>query len=332
ETVTKERMEKELETAKLIQATLLSSTHINTDAAEVEPFYLSASECGGDIWDAYQTGTTLTVLVGDATGHGAAAAIVTAVAKSCFITLNSVYSATPLSPKSFLEQLNQVIYESCKGQLLMTMSVLQIDLSSGKALLSNAGHEAPLLLKAPTTPEHKNKCEPLFVRGERLGFAPDSKFENLEVQLGIGDTVLIYTDGISEAVNLEKKPFGERGIRKLFNRLGSEPLPEIKTQLFKELKDFMGETEQQDDITFLLVKWHHQLESQNPAPDSLYNKGESQRVISTPSPVLPPTEQKISLNELAKTSDFNEEEVDTHYSRIEDLENQDNDSSEGEAA
>lgn len=390
ETITKERMTKELETAKLIQSTLLTSNHVNTTAAEVEPFYLSASECGGDIWDAYQTGSTITVLVGDATGHGAAAAIVTAVAKSCFITLNSIYSSKPLLPDQFLTELNRVLFDSCKGQLLMTMAVVQMDLSSGETIISNAGHEAPLLLKTMNDPNSKNKCEPLFVRGERLGFSPESQFENLKVQLDVGDTILIYTDGVSEATNTENKQFGERAVKKLFNKLGTLPLAEIKTQLFEELKTFMGSEPQHDDITYVLLKWHHQLEKVIPTPApiiapaavetislpetetktelpavnapnllpmviaemetplpkpnieteppppaaTLYNEEPQSVILLPPIPVNEPEQQKPvkDLITLAKESSFADEEVDTHYTRIEDSFGNNNDPSEGEAA
>ena len=267
ETVAKARMAQELETAKLIQDTLLSSPHIDTDAVEVSHFYLSASECGGDVWDAYLCGNKLTILVGDATGHGAPAAIVTAVAKSCFATLNAVYNTAPLSPEIFLEQLNRVIYDSCKGQLLMTMAAIQIDLHTGEAVCSNAGHESPLLLKpeinlpdSQGTETSKARCEALFVRGERLGFSPDSKFERLNYPLQLGDSILIYTDGVSEATNTVGKQYGERAIKKLLNRLSGQPLTEINRELYSSVKEFMGEAPQLDDITYVLLKWNRMME------------------------------------------------------------------------
>lgn len=234
----------------------------------------------------------------------------------------------------------------------MTMSVVQIDLCSGETLISNAGHEAPLLLKVMNEPNSKNKCDSLFVRGERLGFAPESQFETLKIQLDIGDTILIFTDGISEAVNSENKQFGERALKKLFNRLGSLPLMEIKTKMFEELKIFMGNEPQQDDITYVLLKWHHQLEKidsppsqvalphpiTEPAPVTseapIYNEA-SQRIISVPSPQNNDTKQQPEvkdLNTLAKDSLFAEEEVDTHYARIEESMGDDSDPSKGEAA
>lgn len=280
----KARMETELETAKVLQSTLLSSNHVDTDAAQVVPFYLSASETGGDIWDAYLSGNVLTLLVGDATGHGAPAAIVTAVAKSCFATLNSIYPHHPLTPELFLEKLNRVIYESCKGQLLMTMAVVQVNLHTGETYFSNAGHEAPLLLKAPKSEEEKLKSEAVFVRGERLGFAPESMFEKIDVQLEVGDSLLIYTDGVSEAVNPEGKQFGERAIKKLFNKLGREPLTQIKDQLYSELKNFMSSAPQGDDITYVLFKWNHVMEKINPPVEPIPTIAVTQTLVQEKQP------------------------------------------------
>ncbi|MFM8315425.1 MAG: PP2C family protein-serine/threonine phosphatase, partial [Deltaproteobacteria bacterium] len=358
-------------------------------------------------------GSTLTVLVGDATGHGAAAAIVTAVAKSCFSTLNSIYSKSPLSPEIFLEKLNQVIFDSCKGQLLMTMAVIQIDLHSGEAVISNAGHEAPLLLNPPNPSTANPKCEPLFLRGERLGFSLESKFETLKVQLSVGDTILIYTDGVSEAVNEQNKQFGERAIKKLFNKLGSDDLSKIKTQLYDELKTFMRTAPQLDDITYVLLRWKYRMDKieaervlgSHSAPSIIASSSQQSELNTasemdseiasavtfeksphlteapyqlgsetSPEPIPAPlvaenqplendmlheslsaelpsindTEQsvirlaesvsstntlsKTDLNQLAKKTDFADEEIDTHYSRLTELDEPDSGTSGGEAA
>jgi phosphoserine phosphatase RsbU/P len=268
ENVKKQRMAEELETAKLIQATILSSPKLETDTVQVEAFYLSASECGGDLWDAYLCENILTVLVGDATGHGAPAAIVTAVAKSCFATLNSIYSDRPLSPEAFLTQLNRIIYESCRGELLMTMAVIQINLHTGEIVFSNGGHESPLLLRAETSPDVSSKSESLFVRGERLGFSHDSVFSTVKEQLSLGDSLLIYTDGVSEAVNPEGKLFGERAIKKLFNRIGNRSLKEVKDQIYAELKTFMDSQPQGDDITYVLIRWNKKSDNVVVLPES----------------------------------------------------------------
>ena len=260
ETAEKARMEEELATASLIQNTILTPPQLQIDATEVVPFYKSASECGGDLWDAFVKNNKLTVLLGDATGHGAPAAIVTAVVKSCVATLTEFHTGTALTPTEMLTRINEIVYRSCKGQLLMTMSVAQLDLDSGVLTLANAGHEAPFHVR-PTknlTPEGKPakpKTDALFVRGERLGFQANSVYDSLTVQLEPGDTVLVYSDGISEANNQEGKIWGERALKNTFAALAHESLETIKSSLVKALDDFTQGATQKDDITFVLFGW-----------------------------------------------------------------------------
>jgi len=260
ETAEKARMEEELATASLIQNTILTPPQLTIDATEVVPFYKSASECGGDLWDAFVKDNKLTVLLGDATGHGAPAAIVTAVVKSCVATLTEFHSGGAISPTEMLTRINEIVYQSCKGQLLMTMSVAQLDLDSGLLTIANAGHEAPFHVRpsASMTSDgklKKAKADALFVRGERLGFQPNSVYESLSVQLEPGDTVLVYSDGISEANNHEGKLWGERALKNTFASLAQEPLDTIKSSLIKALDEFSQGAPQKDDITFVLFGW-----------------------------------------------------------------------------
>ncbi|NBX77628.1 MAG: HAMP domain-containing protein, partial [Proteobacteria bacterium] len=269
ETAEKARMEEELATASLIQNTILTPPQLQIDSTEVVPFYKSASECGGDLWDAFVKDNKLTVLLGDATGHGAPAAIVTAVVKSCIATLTEFHTGSALTPTEMLTRINEIVFQSCKGQLLMTMSVAQLDLDTGLLTIANAGHEAPFYVRPNSNlntdgKSAKPKAEALFVRGERLGFQAHSQYESLTVQLEPGDTVLVYSDGISEANNPEGKIWGERALKNTFAALAHEPLDTIKSSLVKAVDEFAQGAPQKDDITFVLFGWkkaHSQLNS-----------------------------------------------------------------------
>lgn len=273
ETAEKARMEEELATASLIQNTILTPPKLNIEATEVVPYYKSASECGGDLWDAFVANNKLTVLIGDATGHGAPAAIVTAVVKSCVATLNRFSKTEDLTPSQILNRVNEIVYQSCKGELLMTMCVAQLDLSSGALSIANAGHEAPLLVKsAQFSPEKseskKVKAEALFARGERLGFGAQSEYQSLTVQLEPGDTVLVYSDGVSEAHNQTGAMWGERNLKKTLASVGNMSLEKIKTSLIQAVETFTQGTPQKDDITFVLFGWKKSKSQLNPLETS----------------------------------------------------------------
>lgn len=260
ETAEKARLEDELETARLVQSTLLTPPEIDSDCVDIVAHYVPATECGGDVWDAYLYDNHLTVFIGDATGHGAPAAIVTAVAKSCFSTLTNIYKGTLLSPEQFMTILNQIIYESCKGKLLMTLCMIQIDLETGEMMLCNGGHESPLSLGTgkkvsgnSEDADKKNKAEVLFARGERLGYNPEAEYETTKYQLNVGDTVLLYTDGVSEARNTEGTDWGERALKKAFSLTVGKPLNAMRDSLVKALYEHTGDAAQEDDVTFVMV-------------------------------------------------------------------------------
>jgi len=259
ETAEKARMQEELATASLIQNTILTPPELSLEKTPVVPYYRSASECGGDLWDAFVKDGKLTVLLGDATGHGAPAAIVTAVVKSCVSTLNELKKNQTIPPSELLQCINQIVHQSCKGQLLMTMSIAQLDLETGLLTIANAGHETPFKVKTEVRIDgqevKKNKVETLFVKGERLGFSPLSEYPSLQVQLNPGDTILVYSDGLTEAHSPEGELWGERAVKKVFLSLSHLPLESIKNGLLEKLDSFTGGTPQPDDITFVLFGW-----------------------------------------------------------------------------
>lgn len=267
ESVQKARMENELQTARLVQSTLLSSMPLESEAIEVLPHYVPASECGGDFWDAFLNGNKLTVIIGDATGHGVPAALLTAIAKSCLCTLNNIFADQPLTPEQLLLTLNLIIHNACRGQLLMTMCIAQIDLETGECWVSNGGHESPLCLRANrvisiaenTDNKRRHSAEVFFTRGERLGFDPSAEYKLEHFKLNIGDIVLLYSDGISEACNADNKEWGERALKKSFVRGGTRPLSQILSEMVGGVNEHMKGTPQKDDITFVLVQWKHKV-------------------------------------------------------------------------
>lgn len=261
ESVHKARMEEELVTARVIQSTLLTPPTIESTNVAIESHYLAATECGGDVWDARLDGNRLTIFIADATGHGAPAAIVTAVAKGCFSTLSSIYEGQPLTPDQYLHILNQIIYSSCRGQLLMTMCIVQIDLETGETLIANAGHESPMCMRShkitgiakSTDKEHKSSVDVFFARGERLGFDPGSAYTCSRYEMREGDTLFLYTDGISEARNSKGKELGERMLRKSLTQKAGGSLQEMKRSLVDAVNLHTDGVTQEDDITFVLV-------------------------------------------------------------------------------
>lgn len=252
------RMEQELKMASTLQGTLLNKNDISIPGLELRSFYRPASECGGDFWDFHHAGEKLTVLIGDATGHGAAAAIVTSLAKSCFCTLNLSKDADKLSSTDYLSRINETLFESANGKLGMTMCLFQIDLKNNNVEFSSAGHEFPLLLKAQAESKEQDKKpqkpEPLVVRGERLGFFTKTKFSAKSFSMAEGDTVLVFTDGLIEINGTNGKPWGERGLEKSLIACQNLGLEETRDKIAQDFTNFLGKSPITDDVTFIIFR------------------------------------------------------------------------------
>lgn len=261
ESMTKFRLESELKTAQIVQNTLLSTPQINSPAVSLCAYYLPATECGGDLWDASLQGNKLRILIGDATGHGAPAAIVTAVAKSCFTTLLRLRETEGLEPEHCLELLNKVVLSACRGKLLMTMSFLQIDLDTGEVVLGNAGHENPIWLRHPSSEHPQGGVQSLVARGERLGYHADSKYVVKRYQLSPGDTIMLYTDGIAETKDKAGKVWGGKQLKRILEGIESLPVDAIRDEVVTQVLRHTQGMPQEDDVTFVVLRWNGQAQA-----------------------------------------------------------------------
>ncbi len=256
ETAEKSRMENELVTVSLLQSTVLIAPEVQSQELEVSNCYIPATECSGDFIDAFVVGRKIYFAVADATGHGASAALVTGVAKSCLLTLRLMNAGAAPSPDQVLSSLNRVLFEACKGKLLMTMCMIQLDVDTGEILLSNAGHESPLCIRKEVVESGKGKAEEFFARGERLGFAAESVYSCERYSISAGDCLLLYTDGITEAKDGKGAEWGERQVKKSLKKAlsSSASLSTAKEELLKDLRSFTSDEPLHDDVTFSLLR------------------------------------------------------------------------------
>jgi phosphoserine phosphatase RsbU/P len=260
ETAEKSRMESELKTVSLLQSTVLIAPNVNSPDLDISSCYLPATECSGDFLDGFLVGRMLYFAVADATGHGASAALVTGVAKSCLLTLRIMNPGEAPTPDSVLTSLNRVIFEACQGKLLMTMCLVRLNLDTGELLVANAGHESPLCLRKEMVTSAKPKPEELFSRGERLGFAADSVYASEPFMVSDGDSLLLYTDGISEAKNASGEEWGERQVKKSFSKalVQCPDLLKARDLMLTDLRGFIGAEPLHDDVTFSLLRLQRQ--------------------------------------------------------------------------
>lgn len=259
ETAQKARMESELQTAKTVQETLFPQTEAKVGPLAVAGFYEPASECGGDWWHYSHVGDKIYLWIGDATGHGAPAALITSAAKSAATLIESL----GVEPARAIELMNQAICDVSRGRIMMTFALASFDPVTGELVYVNASHEAPFLIRQKEDAVKKKDLELLNeTNNPRLGQSRDSQYKASKVQLQPGDFVFFYTDGIADIQNPELKSWGERDFLKNFisayNGAKANPsdLPKtFRDQFVKTMQGFRQNTQLVDDVTFFAVSY-----------------------------------------------------------------------------
>ncbi|UXR63203.1 SpoIIE family protein phosphatase [Bdellovibrio bacteriovorus] len=253
QTAEKARMESELQTAKTVQETLFPETQAKIGPLAIAGYYEPASECGGDWWHYCQIGNKIFLWIGDATGHGAPAALITSAAKSA----STIIERLNITPAKALELLNRSIYDVSKGRIMMTFFLASFDLETGELAYCNASHEAPFLMKKGEGPLKKKDLIPLNeVNNPRLGQARDSVYEQTTIQVETGDLVFFYTDGIPDIQDPAKAAWGEREFIKALIAANKD-FPGVSDSVERFAQSFQAHRQGApliDDVTFFVVK------------------------------------------------------------------------------
>lgn len=253
ETANKARMENELQTAKTVQETLFPEARSEIGTLKIHGFYEPASECGGDWWHYCKVGDKVFLWIGDATGHGAPAALITSAAKSAATIIEKLN----VSPGQALELLNRCIYDVSKGRLMMTFFIASFDQHTSELIYANASHEAPYLIKKSDTGLKKKDLIPLNeVVSPRLGQDRETKYAEAKIKLDKGDSLFLYTDGIPDIKNPNGDSWGEREFLKaLVNANKNFPSVDVAVKEFSDqFQEFRSGTTLIDDVTFFMVK------------------------------------------------------------------------------
>jgi sigma-B regulation protein RsbU (phosphoserine phosphatase) len=133
--------------------------------------------------------------------------------------------------------------------MFVTLCYAQLDPKTGEMVYVNAGHNPPLLYR-----KRKDQLSELARTGMALGIDEKSVFKQQKIKLNHGDFVLLYTDGVTEATNVEEQEFGEERLRQVILEKRRAPVAEMLAALEKAVSEFVGETPQSDDIAVVIIK------------------------------------------------------------------------------
>ena len=245
-TAEKEKISAELNVATQIQADMLPRVFPGFPEEEKYEIFATmdpAKEVGGDFYDFFMVDQDhLALVIADVSGKGVPAALFMVIAKT--LIKNRLQMGE--TPSEALEHVNEQLCEGNDAELFVTVWIALIDLKTGHALEVNAGHERPAIRRNNGNYEMiRTKHSPAVAVMEGM------TFRQTEFDLQPGDSIFVYTDGVTEATNKDEQLFGEERLNEALNRnAGLKPgalLPEIT----KEIDEFVGEAPQFDDITML---------------------------------------------------------------------------------
>ncbi len=263
-TADKARMEKELETAQMLQSLFFPSHGLECENFRLQGKFMPASECAGDWWQFAKSpdGRYVLVVVGDVTGHGVSAALVTAAIHGGFtLAVHQLpYAKGPNAViTQLLQELNSVVLHAAGGNATMTFIATLLDLETGQFTIANAGHLAPLLYRpSATSPSVKDFKSLVVKQGAALGAAPTIEVFPQAFYLSANDRIFWYTDGLIEgpsAGRLSKTKFLKQ-IFEVYSRYAefSEKICEdIIQTCYSDPHLLASQMERPDDITVMIA-------------------------------------------------------------------------------
>ena len=238
-----ERKSKELEEARQLQLSMLPKDLPKLPHLDIAVYMKTATEVGGDYYD-FHVGIdgTLTVVIGDATGHGLKAGTMVTATKSLF----SSHAHREDIINTFHE-FTRVIKNMRMHLMSMCLSIVKIN---GKALKISAAGMPPALLYRKT----ENKVEELLIKGMPLGAFDDFPYKLYETTLQKGDTLLLLSDGFPELFDKDMNMLGYDKVSALFSEVAEKSPEEIIEHLNRNGTNWIGDAEPDDDITFVVLK------------------------------------------------------------------------------
>jgi sigma-B regulation protein RsbU (phosphoserine phosphatase) len=243
--VEKGRLERELQMAREVQASLLPRQTPQTPGWEFVARWRPAREVAGDFYDFIAAEGQIGLVIADVTDKGMPAALFMALTRS--IVRASVTGAP--SPAAGMARANRLLCADATGGMFVTLFYGLLDPTSGELTYVNAGHNPPLLRRAG-----QDQLISLTRTGMALGVLPDTAFEQRSVRLNPGDFLLLYTDGVTDATDARRAEFGMGRLQRVLLDRRDAPAAEILAALEGAIADFSGAAAPFDDMAMMVVK------------------------------------------------------------------------------
>lgn len=240
-------LQRELDVARRIQQSILPRALPQHENFEILAEMITAKEVGGDLYDFFMIDDhRLGFLIGDASGKGVPAALFMAVSR----TLLRSTALRGLPANECLQQVNAMLHANSDHETFVTLFYGILDTRTGEVIYSNAGHNPPYVLR------NSGHLEVVPAAGGlMLGLFGHARYETNTLALQPGDRLIMFTDGVTEAKNLEQDDFSETRLEEFLKRSPDSPLPGIIASLVSEVQAFSQGAPQADDLTVLALRY-----------------------------------------------------------------------------
>lgn len=247
----KKRLDHDLEIARDIQRILLPAQAPTIDGFEISGLNIPARQVSGDYFDYIKVDDhRLGVAIADVSGKGVPASIIMAICRS---VLRS-QAAHNSSPAEVLQKVNRQLYPDIKEDMFISMAYVLLDHTNGGSIrLARAGHDAPVIYRAAS-----REIETVKARGMVLGIDSGSVFDRLVGDLALpldrGDCLILYTDGVTEALDANGDEFGIERMQQSIRASAKGGAKAIIDRMIDDLRAFVGAQPQNDDITMIVIR------------------------------------------------------------------------------
>ena len=217
----------------------------DADKLEIAASMTPAKDVGGDFYDFFRIDDDhIGLVIADVSGKGIPAAIFMAVSR----TLTRATGIRGGSPAECISYTNRLLAAESVNSMFVTMFYGILNVNTGEVVYCNAGHNPPYVLQGGKVKELPMTMDPM------VGAIDGIEYHENTMQLGAGDALIMFTDGVTEAMNINYEPYGEERLIRTLERVSQQSCQQIVDAIKDDVAAFVGDAEQSDDITVLVLK------------------------------------------------------------------------------
>jgi sigma-B regulation protein RsbU (phosphoserine phosphatase) len=252
--VEQEKLRRDVALAVEVQKRLLPERPPEGKVVTLAAMSVPARSVGGDYYDFIEVGENrIGLALADVAGKGVAAALIMAAVQA---SLRVIASDDGIPLPELVAKMNRFLHRSTSSASYATFFYAQLDERTRQLRYVNAGHNPPYLVRAVPLDADSPlpSIQELKTGGTVIGLLPDMTYEEATIDLRAGDVFVAFTDGVTEALNANDEEFGEERLKNLICRVAELPVPEISARISEELRGWISNAAQYDDLTFLVMK------------------------------------------------------------------------------